>query len=225
MRGRLPSPLLAAAGCAIAALWVAVAAFHVDALASLDRRVLDGVSSLAGPQLEAWAWFATEFFNPLPFAVATAIVLAAAYLRGRLRLATATAAIFLGANLTTQLIKPLTASPRQPAWMPEAIWPSGHATAAMSLALCVVLVAPARLRPLAAASGALGAAVVGVSLVLVRSHFPSDVLAGMLVAGAWAGLVVAVLQGRGVQARAAVSARARRRARAPSAPARPPGAR
>ncbi len=98
----------------------------------------------------------------------------------------AIAAILLGANVTTQLLKPLLAAPR-PARCPAgpvgaASWPSGHATAAMSLAPVLVLAAPARLRPAVAALGAAFAVAVSYSFLTLGWHYPSDVFGGFLVA-------------------------------------------
>jgi hypothetical protein len=64
-------------------------------------------------------------------------------------------------------------------------WPSGHATASMSLALCLVLVVGPRLRPLAALVGATYAIGVGYALVALGWHLPSDVLGGYLVAASF----------------------------------------
>jgi hypothetical protein len=74
-----------------------------------------------------------------------------------------------------------------------ASWPSGHATAAMSLALCFVLAAPGRLRPAAAALGAVFAVAVSYSFLTLGWHYPSDVFGGFLVAGIWTLLGVAAL--------------------------------
>ena len=92
--------------------------------------------------------------------------------------------------MTTQLLKPLLAAPR-PITLLEfpvvaaASWPSGHATAVMSLALCSVLAAQARLRPFVAALGAAFAVAVCYSFLELGWHYPSDVLGGFLVAAAW----------------------------------------
>ena len=72
-------------------------------------------------------------------------------------------------------------------------WPSGHSTAAMSLALCCVLVVGPRLRPLAAVLGAGGAISVGYALVVLGWHLPSDVLGGFLVAATFTLLGAAAL--------------------------------
>jgi membrane-associated phospholipid phosphatase len=74
-----------------------------------------------------------------------------------------------------------------------ASWPSGHATAAMSFALCAVLAAPARWRPLVAAIGAAFAVAVCYSFLALAWHYPSDVLGGFLVATTWTLLAVAAL--------------------------------
>ena len=66
------------------------------------------------------------------------------------------AVVLLCANETTELLKPLLAGAARSRpvrrSLYNATWPSGHATAAMSLALCSVIAAPARWRPVVAAS-------------------------------------------------------------------------
>jgi hypothetical protein len=71
-------------------------------------------------------------------------------------------------------------------------FPSGHATAAMSLALVAVIVAPRRWRPWVSVAAAGYAATVGVGLIVRVAHYPSDVVGGFLVAGAWAAGMSAV---------------------------------
>jgi hypothetical protein len=106
-------------------------------------------------------------------------------------------AIMLAANLTTQLLKPAVAGVH---WhglpgtvLIEHSWPSGHATAVMSLALCSVLVAPARWRPAVAAVMATFAVAVCYSFLELLWHYPSDVLGGFEVASSWALLGVSAL--------------------------------
>ena len=191
---RATKALLAAGACVLGLAALYVAAFGIGATESADQRVFAGFVSLGTPAAKARAWSATELFNLRPYAVAVLIVLAAAVWMRRARLAAGAAVILLGANVTTQLLKALTDSPRHSAWMLDTGWPSGHVTAATSLALCVVLVAPAVLRPYAVAAAALVVLTVAYSILVVGSHRPSDVLAGMLMAGAWTGLVVAGLE-------------------------------
>ncbi len=106
-----------------------------------------------------------------------------ALLLGRARAALGALLVIGGANATTQVLKHLG----------NDLFPSGHATVAMSLALAAVLVAPPAWKVLAGLAGSAYAAGVGVSLVIQAAHFPSDVAAGYLVAGCWAGAVGALL--------------------------------
>jgi membrane-associated phospholipid phosphatase len=69
----------------------------------------------------------------------------------------------------------------------EGFFPSGHATAAMSLFPALLLAFPGR-ASLAAGAFAYGAAV-AVALVVAPGHHISDVLAGVLIVGAWAVVV------------------------------------
>jgi membrane-associated phospholipid phosphatase len=126
-----------------------------------------------------------------------AIVVVMALLRRRPRVAVTVGLIMLGANVTTQVLKPLLAAPRGSAFGPldptVGTWPSGHATAVMSLALCVVIAAPPRLRPYAGAAMAAFAIAVCYSFLELGWHFPSDVLGGFLVAATWTLLGAAAL--------------------------------
>ena len=75
-------------------------------------------------------------------------------------------------------------------------------TAATSLALCVVLVAPSPCGRTPSPPARLGVLATAYSILVIGSHHPSDVAGGMLVAGAWTGVAVAVLE-RGRAATAA----------------------
>jgi membrane-associated phospholipid phosphatase len=120
-----------------------------------------------------------------------------AWRRGRRELALAAAAILLGANLTTTVLKPLlaVADPLGGELLrtKSVAYPSGHATAVMSLALVIVLIAPRpwRLRVAVAASAYIAA--VGVALIALVWHQPSDVVGGYLVAVAWAAGVASIV--------------------------------
>jgi hypothetical protein len=120
--------------------------------------------------------------------------------RGRPRLAVGVLLLVAATSVSSQVLKAVLAHPRESeslgagGHVNPAAFPSGHATAAMSLALGAVLVAPRRLRPLAALAGAALAVAVGFSVVSLGWHFPSDVVGGYLLATAWALVLVAVLR-------------------------------
>ncbi|HEX2502358.1 MAG TPA: phosphatase PAP2 family protein [Miltoncostaeaceae bacterium] len=119
-------------------------------------------------------------------------IMAVALLRGRPRLALGAGAILLGANLTTQYLKAELGRPGT--FGPDGgSYPSGHVTVAMSLAMALVLVVPPALRPVATLVGAAYAVGVGVAVIALDWHRPSDVVGAYLVTVAWAALVAAVL--------------------------------
>lgn len=138
-----------------------------------------------------------HLLDPLPFIVWGAGLVAVAYRRRQPRLALVVALVLALAPLSAEVLKPLLAYPHvQLSWKPvnPASWPSGHSTAAMTLALCAILVAPRRLRPAVAVLGLAFAAAVGVTLLVLAWHMPSDVFGGYLLAAFWVSLAIAVLR-------------------------------
>lgn len=122
-------------------------------------------------------------------------IMAIALLRGRPLLAVGAGVLVLGANLTTQWLK---SALERPDLLPGSLptpgtFPSGHVTVAMSLAMALVLVTPPSLRWVAAALGSAYAIGVGVAVILLDWHRPSDVLGAYLVTAAWTALVAAAL--------------------------------
>ncbi len=134
------------------------------------------------------------------------LLIAVALWRQRPRVALAVVVVMGMAPLTAETLKPLLAHQHARIYGDEisaASWPSGHASAATALAMCAVLVAPRRLRPTVALLGAIFAAAVGFSLLLLAWHLPSDVVGGYLVGTLWAALAVAGL--RAAEARSQVT--------------------
>ncbi|HWE12012.1 MAG TPA: phosphatase PAP2 family protein [Solirubrobacteraceae bacterium] len=169
-----------------------IASFHIGVVGRADASVLQGFADLEGPFVNWLAAAIADLCDPKPFVFLAGAVVLVALIRRRGRVAVAVAAILLGANVTTQLLKTLLTGTHPVAYTlagqlsyKSAAWPSGHATAAMSLALCAVLVAPARFRPMVAALGAAFAVSVCFSFLILAWHYPSDVLGGFLVATTW----------------------------------------
>ena len=187
---------MAGAGASVGLLALTwLAAFHTGLGRHADRAIFYGFAGLQRPRVNHLASLIAHLCDPSPFVFFAAVVVLVGFARRRPRLGLATAAILLGANLSTELLKPLLAEPRLLPGQPvaSASWPSGHATAAMSLALSAVLVAPARARPAVAAVGAGFAVAVSYSFLTLGWHFPSDVLGGFLVAATWTLLAVAAV--------------------------------
>ena len=198
----MPRRAVAIAGAACGAgllLLTWLLAFHAGVFERADQSIYAGFGGLGRPRIDPVARFVARLCSPVPYVFFGILPPLIALVRRRPRLALASAAILLGANVTTQLLKPLLSHQRAhellggaPPVAP-ASWPSGHATAAMALALSFVLVMPARLRPLTAGLGAAFAVAVSYSFLTLGWHYPSDVFGGFLVAGIWASLALAAL--------------------------------
>jgi membrane-associated phospholipid phosphatase len=182
--------LLAAGACLLALGLGWVVTFHVGLGRWLDSAALQGFTDLRRPAIDPAAQALADLGNAVPMALFALALVAWALARGRPRVAAAVPAILLGAEATTQVLKPLLADPRVCSCLGDdrvaaASFPSGHATGVMALALCAVLVAPARRRPVVAAGAAAVVVAVAYSLMTLAWHYPSDVLGGFLVAGTW----------------------------------------
>jgi membrane-associated phospholipid phosphatase len=204
MNSRLRRPLALAAAAALGIFALMAAAYYVGPVSRWDGTALDGLRTLS---VHPWIWHTGDFFvhsaDP-PFIVAALVcVCAAGVLQGRWRQAVAAALLAGGAGLVCALFKVLAAHPRfHPALgdhqLTDTAFPSGHATAAMSIALAAVLVArKGRPRLFAAVAGGAYTLAVSISLVVQGWHFPSDVLAGLLVSTAIGMLVLAGLRASG----------------------------
>jgi membrane-associated phospholipid phosphatase len=115
-------------------------------------------------------------------------------IRRRVDLAIAAGALVIGANLTTQLLKTYLHRPNLDGFPAPNSFPSGHTTAAASVAFALVLALPQAIRGLVALIGASFVTVIAVATVWAEWHRPSDTMAGLLVVLAWGGVVTAALR-------------------------------
>lgn len=190
-------PLALALLCVLALALVWVVANLVPAAHYRDAVLLHDFTLLSRPRVDRVGSFLLHLLEPAIFIVWGVALVATALARGRPRIAAAVVAVMALAPFTTETLKPLVAHPHahvDGVWIGAASWPSGHSTAALTLALCVVLVTPSRWRPVTAALGAAFALAAGCSLLILEWHMPSDVLGGYLVATLWMALAVAVLR-------------------------------
>jgi membrane-associated phospholipid phosphatase len=196
----LRRPLLLAAGCAVLFGIVLLAAYGPARGRWLDAAGLAGFVDLQSPLVADLTSRLARLGDPLPVGLAGAMLAVVALARGRPRLAGGVLLLLAATSVSSQVLKLVLAHPRFHESIPAGgqvaseAFPSGHATAAMSLALGAVLVAPRRLRPAAALLGAALAVAVGFSVVSLGWHFPSDVLGGYLLAAGWALVLVAALR-------------------------------
>jgi membrane-associated phospholipid phosphatase len=191
-------PLLLALVSAVLLAVTGVLAKLVPLTKLSDQRTLDGFLGLKGPRLAPLLDHVAHLADPGPYALAALLLALVALVRGRWRVALAIPMVFVATGATTEGLKRLLAGPRVDEWLgahqiSAESWPSGHSTAAMTMALCAVLAAPPRLRPSAAALGGAFAIAVAYAILALGWHFPSDVLGGYLVAGTWVLLALAAL--------------------------------
>jgi len=196
-RSNAAGPLGLAGLCLLALALIWAVAQLVPAAHLRDAVALRDFTLLSRPHVDAAGNFLVRLLEPTLFVLWGAALVAVALARSRPRVAVAVVGVLSLAPFTSETLKPLLAHPHAQVGavhIGPASWPSGHSTAALALALCAVLVAPARLRPMVAAAGAAFALAVGVSLLILAWHMPSDVLGGYLVATLWAALAVAALR-------------------------------
>src|SRR4051794_20784325 len=197
MRRDPKTALIGAAVCLAGLIATGVAALVWPVGHVSDVDALTGIVELNRGRPAALAEGVVHLADPAPYAIFGAGLIALALIRGRRRLALALPVVFVGAALTTEILKPLLATHRSDGWIESHIsvasWPSGHATAALTVSLCAVLVAPRRLRPAVAVLGGVFAVAVAYAILILAWHFPSDVLGGFFVAATWVLLAVAVL--------------------------------
>jgi membrane-associated phospholipid phosphatase len=189
-----------AGGFALALLAVLLVAYYVGPAGRADAAALHGLSTLGLDH--RWIWrigdvlvHSVDLVFMIPM---LALIVAAGIAWGRRRQALGALVLVAGASFLTLVIKVVAAHPRfypvlEPHQLSVRSFPSGHATAAMSLALAAVLVVPSRWRPLTAFAAGSFALAVCLALVIQEWHFPSDVVGGSLVVGLVTTLVLAGL--------------------------------
>ncbi|GGL17397.1 phosphatase PAP2 family protein [Mangrovihabitans endophyticus] len=114
--------------------------------------------------------------------------------RKRVDLAIGAAMLVIGANLTSQVLKTRLPRPDLDGFPAPNSFPSGHTTAAASVAFALVLVLPHAIRGTVALAGAAYVTVIAVATVWAEWHRPSDTVAALLVALSWGALASAVLR-------------------------------
>lgn len=128
------------------------------------------------------------------------------FLRRRADLALAAALLVIGANVSAWLFKNRLPRPDLDGFPAPNSFPSGHTTAAASVAFALILVLPFAIRGTVALIGAAYVTIIAIATVWAEWHRPSDTIAALLVVLAWgAGASALVRAGRaritGVRAR------------------------
>lgn len=185
----------------IAAAFVAllIVAYGSPGARWTDASALQGFLGLQGPLVTPVTERLVALGNVTEVGLIGAALALVALARGRPRVALFVLTLLALTSVSSQALKALLAYPRHEgmidgAHIDPAAFPSGHATAAMSLAIALVVVVPGRLRPLAAVVGMALALGVSFSIVSLGWHLPSDVAGGFLLATGWALVLLAALR-------------------------------
>jgi undecaprenyl-diphosphatase len=142
--------------------------------------------------------FAGSGYVIVPLAVVVCVIL---YHHGRRVDAYAVALSVLGAMALSSVVKPIVDRSRPPVHHLEAVssasFPSGHATqsTAFYLALLMALFTgrPPRVRAATAIATAILIIAIAISRVYLGVHYPTDVVAGVLLGGTWSVITRRVL--------------------------------
>ena len=194
---------VAVALCALAGfalLTIVVLGFGVD---GWDRAALRAAEHLHRRSLTGAIKVVTAFGTLAVVAPLTLVVTVATLLLHRPRAAALAVLAVVGASLLQLGLKPLFDRPRPNVFprleqVGNAAYPSSHAIVSAALALALVVICWKRpWRTSAAGLALLYVLAVGFSRIYLGVHYPSDVLAGWLLAGAWvAGLGAVLAPGR-----------------------------
>lgn len=191
-----PTPralLLAAAACAAAFAALLALAYGGGRAQGLDSTALQGFLGLG----DHVVGYVAALGGPVPVGLMAVALALYALARGRPRSAAFVIVLLALTSVSSQALKALLAYPRPDtgiAYVAAEAFPSGHGTSSMSLAIALLVVVPARLRPLAALVGAGFSLAVSFSIVASGWHFPSDVVGGYLLASSWALVLLAGLR-------------------------------
>jgi membrane-associated phospholipid phosphatase len=201
MSRNVKAPLFAAFLCAAAIVPLAVMVYSFGPAVTFDRHLLFDLRREVGFGHAFGAAF-VNLGDLGALLVMLAAVCAIGLRFGRRREVLAAVVVIAGANVTTQGLKSVLEHVRSKAFEHgyELPWPnsfpSGHTTAAASIAVALLLVVPAAHRLLAAGIGTALTGAVGLSVVILGWHYPSDVLGALLVVGTWGFCAVAYLRQR-----------------------------
>lgn len=172
---------------------VLVLAYWVGPAERLDRTVLDALSTRPGTLLNevAYVGFQVVDFRPA-WVLAGALAVLIALAQWRVRDAVLAAALIAGTGVLVLALKALLTNPRyQPvpvgsdAYPWKEAFPSGHSAGSLAWSLAFLSVVPRSWRRPTAIAGAVFTLYISFGVLALNYHYPSDVLAGWLLAAGW----------------------------------------
>ena len=177
---------------------VLVLAYWVGPTKRPDRTVLDALSTSTDTFLNHVAYVGFQVVNYRPTWVAVgAVAVLIALAQRRIRDAIFAAFLIAGTGGLVVALKALLTNPRyQPipidsdAYPWANAFPSGHAAGSLAMSLAFLMVVPTSWRRSTAAAGVGFTIYISLGVLVLNVHYPSDVVAGWLLAfGLWFALV------------------------------------
>jgi membrane-associated phospholipid phosphatase len=187
------NPVTGLLACAAGFATVLVLAYWIGPTERLDRSVLDALSTRPDTFINEVAYVGFQIVNFRPaWVLAGALAVLIALAQWRIRDAVFAAALVAGTGGLVLILKALLANPRyQPvpigsdAYPWKDAFPSGHSAGSLAWSLAFLAVVPRSwLRP-TAVIGVLFTLYISFAVLVLNYHYPSDVLAGWLLATGW----------------------------------------
>ncbi len=152
----------------------------------VDTMMMEALGWQLG-HVQTWDYLAKRLVSVLGICVAILVVALVAFARHRTPLAGRAIGVIVLANATTQVVKYLLerADLGLTYVFPNSL-PSGHVTVAASVAVALVMVAPRYWRSVAVWLGWMATAAMGLMVVILQWHRPSDVLVALMIVGVFA---------------------------------------
>lgn len=199
MARNVKAPLAGWFVCTAGLIVVALLAYGAGFAQRVDASVLARVMTVHGSHADTLAGGLTLFGDLPALLLMTALACGIGWARWRPQRVVAALVVVAGANLTTQALKVALSHPRARELLgAEGVewdgFPSGHVTAAASIAIAFAFVLPERLLPVVAALGACFVAAMGWAVLALNWHYPSDVAGGVLVAASWGFAALALMR-------------------------------
>lgn len=181
---------------------ILVFAYWIGPSERLDRDLLDALSTGTDTVVNHVAYVGFQVVDFKPFWVLMGAVAALIALsQRRTRDAVIAGALIAGTGGLDLALKALLAHPRyQPipsgsdAFPSKDAFPSGHSAGSLAISLAFLTVVPPAWRRLTAAVGVAFTLFISLGVLLLNYHYPSDVLAGwLLAAGLWFTLLLVLM--------------------------------
>lgn len=185
--------------CAMIFTKVAKDVFFDHETMPFDKGILLAINGISDPFLDAFMPVATDMGGVIGVGLLSTLFFGMFVYKSEYRRATIIAVSVIGATIINQILKAVFERPRPDLWeqlVHESSYsfPSGHAMASAALGFAIIACLwRSRWRWYGVGAGVLYIVFVGFSRLYLGVHYPTDIIAGWAVSGAWVAIVAALL--------------------------------